>query len=157
MIFIGKDIKQDPEKRWNLPDEVFFAAGACQVLAYAFLKEYPELEFKPLWIKPIEGYRGNHIIVTDGKVIFDYSGYHKYDDYFRSLEKEMLSRAAEDTNFEGWDYTLEEFPIEFLISEKESKAHGLWLRQPNQFLHNAMPRARAYLKQFEKDRVNIFE
>jgi hypothetical protein len=33
--------KRDPAKRWAFPDRVFFAAGACHMLAYAFLERYP--------------------------------------------------------------------------------------------------------------------
>jgi hypothetical protein len=35
-----------------------------------------------------------------------------------------------------------------LISEPESKKMGLWLWEPNQFLHNALPRAEKYLANF---------
>ena len=29
--------KKDPQMRWALPDRVFFACGACHILAYAFM------------------------------------------------------------------------------------------------------------------------
>jgi hypothetical protein len=64
-----------PPRQWALPDRVFFAAGACHILAFAFLERYPRAGFKPIWIKPGEGYIGNHIIATDGEVAFDYHGY----------------------------------------------------------------------------------
>src|SRR5262249_16909344 len=67
--------KRDPVKRWGLPDRVFFACGACHILAYAFLKTYPGSGFAPLWIRPIEGYTGNHIVVVRGQLAFDYHGY----------------------------------------------------------------------------------
>jgi hypothetical protein len=38
-----KGAKRDPIKRWALPDRVFFACGACHILAYAFLRAYPDL------------------------------------------------------------------------------------------------------------------
>lgn len=50
--------KQDPARRWSLPDRVFFACGACHILAYAFLKAYPRSGFAPLWIKPSKGGHG---------------------------------------------------------------------------------------------------
>jgi hypothetical protein len=30
--------KRHLERRWGLPERVFFACGACQILAYAFLE-----------------------------------------------------------------------------------------------------------------------
>jgi hypothetical protein len=67
--------KRDPVKRWGLPDRVFFACGACHVLAYAFLKTYPGSGFSAIWVRPVEGYTGNHIVVVRGPLAFDYHGY----------------------------------------------------------------------------------
>lgn len=139
MIFISSQIKNDPVKRWNLEDEVFFAAGACHILAYAFLELYEEKGFKALWIKPEPGERGNHIFVTEDTVTFDYSGLTTYDAYISKVEN-FLSPV---------EFQLVELPSQVLISEAESKRYeGLWLREPKQFLHDALPRARKYLKRF---------
>lgn len=67
--------KQDPDKRWALPDRVFFACGACHILAYAFLERYRVPEMKALWLKPNSGYSGNHVFVATDDWIFDYHGY----------------------------------------------------------------------------------
>jgi hypothetical protein len=40
--------KRDPVKQWSLPDRVFFAAGACHMLAYAFLDCYRDSGFEPI-------------------------------------------------------------------------------------------------------------
>ena len=49
----------------------------------------------------------------------------------------------------GWDAELIPLPPEVLISEALSKTYsGLWLREPGQFLHDAMPRANAFLDRF---------
>jgi hypothetical protein len=37
-----KGAKRDPVRQWELPERVFFACGACHVLAYAFLRNYPQ-------------------------------------------------------------------------------------------------------------------
>jgi hypothetical protein len=74
MFFPKTDVKNDPLRRWHRPDRQFFANGACQVLAYAFLQRYPDLGFHARWIKPAAGYSGNHIFVTDGLNAFDYHG-----------------------------------------------------------------------------------
>ncbi|MDR3575034.1 MAG: hypothetical protein P4L50_14330, partial [Anaerolineaceae bacterium] len=49
----------------------------------------------------------------------------------------------------GWDGTRVPLPPDVLISEQKSRTYdGLWLREPRQFLHDAMPRAEAYLRRF---------
>ena len=74
MYFPKIDMKSDPFRRWHRPDRHFFANGACQVLAFAFLERYPDLGFQARWIKPAAGFTGNHIYVTDGTNAFDYHG-----------------------------------------------------------------------------------
>ena len=32
--------KSDPVMRWNLPDRIFFACGACHILAHAFIERF---------------------------------------------------------------------------------------------------------------------
>ena len=75
MYIIDGAIKDDPARRWALPDRVFFACGACHILAFAFLERYPRAGFKPIWMKPRAGYTGNHVFVTNGATAFDYHGY----------------------------------------------------------------------------------
>ena len=140
MIFIPDEVKRDPVRRWELPDRIFFAAGACHILAYAFLQKYQKEGFKPYWIKPGKGYKGNHIFVSDGVNAFDYRGYNS--------EKRLLEQIIEDMgkHYPGWHYELIELAEEALISEKLSRTYeGLWLREPGQYLHNPMERAEAYL------------
>src|SRR6266852_3184661 len=61
MYIIDKSVKNDPVRRWALPDRVFFACGACHILAFAFLEKHPHSRFRPVWIKPLNGHTGNHI------------------------------------------------------------------------------------------------
>lgn len=140
MISVPKEVKNDPVRRWNLPDRIFFAAGACHILAYVFLQKYSSRGFKPYWIKPESGFTGNHIFVSDGTLAFDYRGY--------TQEKTLLKQILEDmtTHYPGWCYELIEIEEEALISEELSKSYeGLWLREPGKFLHNPMGRAESYL------------
>jgi hypothetical protein len=67
--------KSDQDKRWALPDRIFFACGACHILAHAFLEKWGDVETKVLWIKPAPGFTGNHIVIDGGDWIFDYHGY----------------------------------------------------------------------------------
>jgi hypothetical protein len=135
--------KRDPIKRWALPDRVFFACGACHILAYAFLRAYPQSGFTPIWIRPINGHTGNHILVVRDQLAFDYHGY-------SNLPK-LLAHVKRKANrwWPGWDAQLTGLPAEVLVSESKSRMYdGLWLMEPKQFLFDAMPRAESYLRRF---------
>jgi hypothetical protein len=135
--------KRDPVKQWRLPDRVLFACGACHVLAYAFLKTYPGSGFTPIWIRPAKGYTGNHILVVRDQLAFDYHGYSDW----ASLLTHMSRKA--NRWWPGWDAELIELPQEVLVSESRSRTYdGLWLKEPKQFLFDALPRAERFLKQF---------
>jgi hypothetical protein len=143
MFFPKINVKDDPVRRWHRPDRQFFANGACQVLAYAFLERYADYGFNARWIKPASGFTGNHIFVTDGVNAFDYHGL--------TTEVRLLSLAYRRARrfFPGWDATLIDLPTEVLISEQRSRQiEGLRLREPKQFLHDALPRAQAFLDKF---------
>src|ERR1700694_4109176 len=114
MFFPKIDVKNDPMRRWHRPDRHFFANGACQVLAFAFLARYPELEFHARWIKPAAGFTGNHIYVTDGINTFDYHGI--------TTEQRLLAFGFERARrlFPGWDAALVDLPTEGLVSEHRS-------------------------------------
>ena len=96
MIFIDKETKQDPVKRWNLPNRIFFAAGACHILAYTFLMTYPEHNFQAYWIKPGAGMSGNHIFVSNGRLAFDYDGLKLLPEFLAAVEESMKS------HYENW-------------------------------------------------------
>ncbi len=129
--------------RWALPDRVFFACGACHVLAAAFLERFGETDAKVLWLKPNARQPSNHIVVATECWVFDYHGYTDREFYF-----EHTARKARRW-WPDWELHLVELPPRVLLSETASRSfEGLWLREPGQFLHDAMPRARAYLDRF---------
>jgi hypothetical protein len=139
--------KRDLAKNWSLPDRVFFACGACHILAYAFLKAHPSAGFRPLWIRPAKGYTGNHIVAVRDPIAFDYHGYSRWP----TLLAHMKRKASRW--WPGWDAELIELREEALVSEVESRKYdGLWLREPGQFLHDAMPRAQAFVLRFPTPR-----
>lgn len=143
MYRIDGQKKRDPHHRWALPDRVFFACGACHVLAYAFLERYGDRSHRAIWLKPGAGFAGNHIFVAAANWVFDYHGYSKPDVFL-----DHTSRKAKRW-WPGWWASLVELPAEVLISEAKSRTYeGLWLREPSQLLYDAMPRARAYLDRF---------
>jgi hypothetical protein len=140
---IDSEIKRDPRRRWALPDRVFFACGACHILAHCFLEAYPRSAGEARWFKPEAGFTGNHIIVAGDGWVFDYHGYAVTGPYLVHLQ-----RKAERW-WPGWRATIHTLPPDVLISEAKSRTHeGLWLREPGQFLEDPRPRARRFLSRF---------
>jgi hypothetical protein len=135
--------KHNAEQRWALPDRVFFACGACHILAYAFLERYGFERGQPLWLKPAPGFTGNHIFIAMDDWVFDYHGYSRRDAFLAH----SFRRARHW--WPGWNATIVSLPPDVLISGPGSRSYeGLSLREPREFLHDAMPRARAFLKRF---------
>jgi len=127
----------------SFPDRVFFACGACPILAYAFLERYPAAGFAAVWMKPGAGHTGNHIVVVGNTVVFDY---HEYSRWAKLLAH---TRRKADRRWPGWSAEPIELQTDVLVSEARSRQYkGLWLREPKQFLHDALPRARAVLEKF---------
>jgi len=144
MFLLKRSVKRKPELQWALGDRQFFACGACHILAYAFLERFPNAGFGAVWIKPAPGHIGNHVIATDGDLAFDYHGFSRWEHLIFHT-----ARKAERL-MPGWSHRLVPLPADVLISEAKSKTiEGLWLRGPEQFLHDALPRARAYLDRFQ--------
>ncbi|MBE7247332.1 MAG: hypothetical protein INR63_20515 [Actinomycetospora chiangmaiensis] len=126
-----------------MPDRVFFACGACHILAHAFLERYGRPGMTVLWFKPAPGFTGSHIVVSAEAWIFDYHGYCARGRYIARTFDRARRRMP------GWDADLLPLPPEVLISEEESRRHeGLWLRKPGQFLLDPLPRARRFLDRF---------
>jgi hypothetical protein len=144
-VLADGSIKQDPVRRWALPDKVFFACGACHILAYAFLDAYPIAGFRAVWIKPKPGFIGNHIVAVRDDTAFDYHGYASWS----HLLQHMHLKA--NRWWPGWAAELVPLPKDVLISEAKSRQYDrLWLREPGQYLHDAMPRAKQFLRRFPR-------
>jgi hypothetical protein len=145
MYIVDPRVKQDPLRRWALPDRVFFACGACHILAYAFIKARPTSGFAPIWIRPTRGFIGNHIVAVRDNLAFDYHGF--------SIWPRLLKHMELKANrwWPGWSAELVALPLDVLISERKSREYdGLWLREPKQFLHDAMPRAESFVLRFDR-------
>jgi hypothetical protein len=146
MYILVPGIKEDPVQRWALPERVFFACGACHILAYAFLEAYPKSDFAPVWIKPARGFTGSHIVAVRDDTAFDYHGYSSWS---RLLEH---TRRKANRWWPGWTAELIPLPKDVLVSERKSREYDnydrLWLREPGQYLHDALPRAQQFLRRF---------
>jgi hypothetical protein len=112
-------------------------------LAYAFLEAYPRAGFAPAWIKPLDGHIGNHIVVAKGNVAFDYHGYSDWPMLFAHT-----CRKA-GRWWPGWHADVIALAPDVLVSEEKSRRYeGLRLREPRQFLHDALPRAHEFLRRY---------
>ncbi|MBW8910016.1 MAG: hypothetical protein JF620_13540 [Mesorhizobium sp.] len=137
MYVLKHGIKKNPEKRWALPDRIFFGHGACAILAGIFL-EHPPLEgFYGERIIPVSG---NHIYVTDGVIAFDYHGYSARERLLEHHAKGWASRSA------GWHCTIARVDFDLLDTAELNRRKILG---PNQYLHDPVPRAARFLQRIK--------
>lgn len=89
---------QDPLLAWRRPDIAFFGAGACHILAFAFLRFYSDKGFSVVHIRPTSTDDGHHVYASDGAWAFDHNGWTK--------EEELLTihEAAERQHNSRWTY-----------------------------------------------------
>ena len=140
MYKLKPGIKQDPRRRWQLPDRIFFGYGACHILAGIYLEAAPLAGFHAERIIPGEGHAGNHIFVTDGVLAFDFRGY--------SCRRNLLlhhTSGWSKVSAPGWHCKIVDVDFDLL----ETK--GLNARKmlgPDQYLADPRPRARSFLDRF---------
>lgn len=123
------------------PDLRFFSAGACHVLAFAFLERYPLAGFRPRFIRPAAGFHGAHVYVSDGGMAFDAQGY--------VPEDELLSghRRAFQAEQPGWEADVTDIRVplaEFCAGNNH--------RPPWDFPGDVWGRAQRYLLTFPAPR-----
>jgi len=140
MIFRTPEEKKDLIRSWNLPDRPFFAAGACHILAAAFLQTYRDAGYYALHIKPDAGFRGQHVLVSNGSVTFDYHGYAREEAYLSHYFSKIHRFIP---HWRGVVKTLSINPTEKAFCQEHRH------RMPDQYLHDPRPRAISYLRRFK--------
>jgi hypothetical protein len=140
MYVLKPGIKKNPEKRWALPDRIFFGHGACAILAGAFLKHPPLAGFYGERILPAEGFSGNHIYVTNGVIAFDYHGYSSRARLLKHHERSWASHSP------GWHSTLETVDFDLLDTAELNQRKTLG---PDQYLHDPVPRALGFITRID--------
>lgn len=134
-------VKKDAERRWALPDRVFFGNGACHILAGVYLRQPPLPGFYAERIVPGEGYAGNHVYVTDGSIAFDYHGYSIRNRLVRYYTNNWAGEYSE-----GWNCLLER--VNFcLLNTTDLNARKML--GPDQYRNDAIARARNYLARID--------
>jgi hypothetical protein len=141
MYRLKPGIKRDPQRRWALPDRVFFGNGSCHILAGVFLEHPPLPGFHAERIVPGEGFAGNHIFVTNGTIAFDYHG---YSSRLRLLihHTNCWARRCPD----GWHCSLERVDFDLLgtIELNSRKMLG-----PDQYWGDPVSRARSFISRID--------
>ncbi|WP_246677693.1 hypothetical protein [Mesorhizobium sp. B2-4-18] len=135
MYVLKHGIKRNPERRWALPDRIFFGHGACAILAGTFLKHPPLEGFYGERIIPDEGFSGNHIYVTNGLIAFDYHGYCARERLLEHHERSWASRNA------GWHCMIAKVDFDLLDKTELNRRKMLG---PDQYLQDPIPRARGF-------------
>lgn len=122
---------------------MFFAAGACHMLAYAFLERYPHDGFEAAWIRPTCGHTGNHIVVfATMAACSTITGFRTGRGTGR-----ILRRASQW--WPGWSAGVVHIHAEALVSRCRAREYeGLWMKEPQEFLFDPLARARRYLQKF---------
>lgn len=136
--------KADQRLSWLREDKAFFAAGACHILAYAFLEIHPGEDYQIIYIHPKAGYHGNHVYVSKGNWAFDYSGW--------TLESELTETTIREYSSEspGWGYdriVLAESLEEFCLKNDH--------RLPQNYYSDVWARAITYIEKFTLTPPNI--
>ncbi len=140
MIFRSAEQKADLKGMFHRPDRHFFAAGACHILAQAFLDQAQGNEWKASVIVPDQPFRGMHVYVSNGYHVFDYHGFSCRQRFLEHYFGKMRRR------FPGWSAEIDELNIS---PAGESFCHRYRHRLPGQFYKDPMARAVAFVQQFD--------
>lgn len=144
MYVLKPGIKQDPARRWALPDRIFFGHGACHILSGVFQQRFPDWGFWAVLIRPRDGFGGSHVFTTDGQIAFDYHGY--------SVLERLLAhhRKVSKSRFPEWraDVVRVDFP---LLNTNELNARNM--RGPDQYYGDPVVRAHRYLDRVDHVRL----
>lgn len=128
------------QARWHRPDRVFFAKGACHVLAEVFLRRHATQGFRPVLIWPAAGFRGSHLFVTDGATVFDWHGYSAYEPFLTHALDKLRRQQA------GWAGEL--IPVEGSPAA-EAFCTQYNHRRPEEFYGDVIARADGFLDRIE--------
>jgi hypothetical protein len=132
--------RADEGLSWARPDERFFAAGACHILAWTFIDAHPEAGFRPVGLRLVGEPHVWHVYVTNDTWAFDYYGW--------VSEPELLEATAAEKRASGEDRPLERVELpENLDVFCEQHRH----RKPAEFARLPWQRAVAYLAKFPPD------
>lgn len=144
MYRLKPGVKQDPVKHWNLPDRIFFGHGACHILAGVYLQHIAtasdSADIHARWIKPADGFSGNHVVVTDGDFAFDFHGYSQWSHLLAHHNDAYM------TEYPGWSAEIQRVDFDLLHTENLNARN---MRGPDQYLFCPIYRSRQFLRKFD--------
>jgi hypothetical protein len=129
----------DPVLAWRRRDKAFFAAGACHILAWAFLDTFPAAGFFPVGVRRIGRPHAGHAYVSDGTWAFDHDGW--------TLEAELLTVTRRAHARSDPDIGIERLVLGLGL-QAFCSAHNC--ADPSQFAVDPRPRALRYLARFAR-------
>ena len=139
MLFRTHAQKEDLAGSWRRFDRAFFASGACHVLAHQFLQRSRMSKFRPYMVIPEPGFRGSHVFVSDGALVFDYHGWsrhaHFVDHYLRKIRR----------IFPGWRGAVADISCDFWT---QSWFERTWSRQPHDYFVDPTERANSFVDRY---------
>ncbi len=127
-------------KSWARSDQAFFAAGACHILADLFVQLHQHEDYRMVYIKPADGFPGNHVYASNGMWAFDHNGWTKEKDLLAATEQAYTER------YPGWSYQKITIGPGITALENFCKANNH--RLPWQFAHLPWERAHKYILSF---------
>jgi hypothetical protein len=87
----------DQRVSWERPDQAFFAAGACHILAWACRESHPERRIGITGLRPAGQQQVAHVYAIWNGWAFDHSGWNREQQLFevnQDFERRPLERVA---------------------------------------------------------------
>lgn len=136
-----KEEKTNQLVSWSRSDKVFFAAGACHILAFTFRSLHADRNLKIIFMKPKSkfGAVGTHVYVLDGDWAFDFNGWTK------EAELLKITKKAYQAKYPEWDFEKVE-----ITSDLEAFCKQYNHRTPAHFAYLPWERTYKYIKLFSE-------
>ncbi len=136
--------KGDPEWLWNLPDEEFYAQGACHILAWTYLKMHPEMGLTMVYIRPKHGKPGHHVYLR--RSFADQELSWAFDRRGWDLEVNLLENHYEEHRLNS-DRSVDLIPV-----HQHLEQFCAWTnhRPPSYFLELPWARTLRYIEKLEQ-------
>jgi len=125
--------RADQRLAWQRSDQAFFAAGACHILAWAFVEGRSDSAFQIVALRKIGEKHASHVIVSDGFWAFDHDGW--------TRESELLAATSAFESGTAWESLVITDDLATYCRSHDS-------RPPDMYAGDPSPRARAYIAQF---------
>ena len=131
--------RADEALSWARPDQAFFAAGACHILAWAFLRRHPTAGFRVVALRAEQDAHASHVYVAKGGWAFDHAGWTREDELVAAIT-ETEARNYERLHVDG--------DLASFCADHNS-------RQPHQYVELPWRRAEDYIVRLGGDEFPV--